>query len=140
MLKDILSISGKPGLYKLISYGKNMVIVEGLTDKKRFPAYAHNKIISLGDIAMYTYSGEVQLGEVFDKVYAKHEGNQLDAKALSSNDALKAFFLEVMPDYDQERVYTNDIKKVVAWYNLLVGVGFTKFSSEEVAEEETSEE
>ncbi len=131
MLKKILSISGKSGLYKLISYGKNMIIVEGLSDGKRFPAYSHDKIISLGDIAIYTYNEEVSLSKVMQSVYDKNEGKQIDVKQYNDKKALYAFFEEVLPEFDQERVYANDIKKVITWYNLLVTAGFTSFLEEE---------
>lgn len=130
MLKQILSISGKSGLFKLISYGKNMIIVEGLTDGKRFPAYSHDKIISLGDIAIYTYSEEIALSEVMQTIYDKNEGKALDAKKYGDKASLFAFFEEVLPEFDQERVYPNDIKKVIAWYNILVGAGYTSFKDE----------
>ncbi len=141
MLKKILSISGKPGLFKLVSYGKNMLIVEGLADGKRFPAYSHDKIISLGDIAIYTYDEEVALSDVMQAIYDKYEGKAIDAIQYSDKASLFAFFSEVLPEFDQERVYPNDIKKVIAWYNLLVGAGFTSFKEEEkVAEPETAEQ
>ena len=87
MLKKILSISGKPGLYRLISYGKNMIIVESLVDKKRFPAYSNNKIISLGDIAIYTSGEEVPLANVLDSISKKYDGKALVAADYKTNDA-----------------------------------------------------
>ena len=143
MLKQILSISGKSGLFKLISYGKNMIIVEGLNDGKRFPAYSHDKIISLGDIAIYTYNEEVALSDVMQTIYDKNEGKPLDAKQYTDKNTLFAFFEEILPEFDQERVYPNDIKKVISWYNILVGAGFTSFkaeTSEAQAEDDTVEE
>lgn len=137
MLKKILSISGKPGLFKLISYGKNMIIVEGLTDGKRFPAYSHNKIISLGDIAIYTTGEEVPLSTVLDDICKKYEAKPLDASKYKTNEALQAFFVEILPEYDQERVYNTDIKKIISWYNILIGAGITDFKPEE---ENTTEE
>ena len=139
MLKKILSISGKSGLYKLVSYGKNMIIVEGLSDGKRVPAYSHDKIISLGDIAIYTYNEEVALSEVMQTIYDKNEGKVVDAKQYADKDALFTFFEEVLPEFDQERVYPNDIKKVISWYNLLIGAGFTSFKDEEQEAESTEE-
>lgn len=130
MLKKILSIAGKPGLYNLISYGKNMLIVENLSDGKRFPAYSHDKIISLGDIAIYTYNEEVALSEVMQTIYDKNEGKAVDAKKYSDKKTLFDFFKEILPEFDQERVYPNDIKKVISWYNILVGAGFTSFKEE----------
>ena len=139
MLKKILSISGKSGLYKLVSYGKNMIIVEGLADGKRVPAYSHDKIISLGDIAIYTYNEEVALSDVMQIISDKNEGKVVDAKKYNDKSSLFAFFEEILPDFDKERVYPNDIKKVITWYNLLIGAGITEFT-EETAEAETEVE
>ena len=140
MLKKILSISGKSGLYKLISYGKNMLIVEGLNDGKRFPAYSYEKIISLGDIAIYTYDEEIALSKVMQTIYDKNEGKAIDAKKCADKNSLFSFFEEILPDFDQERVYPNDIKKVISWYNILVGAGDTSFIEEEKDEtQETAE-
>ena len=130
MLKKILSISGKPGLFKLVSYGKNMIIVEGLNDGKRFPAYTHDKIISLGDIAIYTYDEEVALSKVMQAISDKNEGKAVDVKQYKDKNSLFAFFAEILPDFDQERVYPNDVKKVISWYNLLVDAGVTTFYEE----------
>ncbi len=138
MLKTILSISGKPGLYKLISQGKNMLIVESISeDKKRFPAYGNEKVISLADIAMYTNDAEVPLKEVLTSVLKKENGEvaSIDAKK-SSGDQLRAYFAEVLPDFDRDRVYVTDIKKLINWYNILIANGITDFSSEEVVDSE----
>lgn len=140
MLKKILSISGKPGLYRLVSYGKNMIIVENLSDGKRVPAYTRDKIVSLGDIAIYTYGEEVPLAKVFTSIYEKYEGKALDAKQFAAPESLHAFLEGVLPDYDKERVYNNDIKKIISWYNLLLGAGFTAFEEPaQPAEQETAE-
>ncbi len=141
MLKTILSISGKPGLYKLISQGKNMLIVESLdANKKRFPAYGNEKIISLADIAMYTDDDEVPLREVFESIKTKEEGQavSIDTKKAKPEE-LKAFLAEVLPDYDRDRVYVTDIKKLIQWYNILINNGITDFA-EDTTEEETVEE
>jgi hypothetical protein len=138
MLKTILSISGKPGLYKLISQGKNMLIVESISeDKKRFPAYGNEKVISLADIAMYTDDAEVPLREVLSSVLKKENGEvaSIDVKK-STSDQLRAYFAEILPDFDRDRVYVTDIKKLVGWYNILVTNGITDFAAEEVAEPE----
>ncbi|MGM9833809.1 MAG: DUF5606 domain-containing protein [Candidatus Limisoma sp.] len=137
MLKTILSISGKPGLFKLISQGKNMLIVEALATKKRQPAYARDKIVSLGDIAMYTDSEEVPLGQVFKNVYDKEEGKAIDASLYKTEAQLREFFAQVLPNYDEDRVYATDIKRVISWYNILVGAGITEFVAAEKDEEET---
>ncbi len=139
MLRTILSISGKPGLYKLISQGKNMLIVESLLNNKRLPAYAHDKVVSLGDIAIYTTEEEKQLSEVFQIIFDKY-GKELDAKEYKTNEQLQAFFLDILPNYDQDRVYFTDIKKVISWYNLLVKSGVTKFVDEPKAEAEETKE
>ena len=123
----------------MVSYGKNMLIVEGLSDGKRVPAYSHDKIISLGDIAIYTYNEEVALSSVMQTIYDKNEGKAVDAKQYSDKKSLFAYFEEILPDFDQERVYPNDIKKVITWYNLLVGAGFTSFKEEEEEATEAAE-
>ena len=139
MLRTILSVSGKPGLYKLISQGKNMLILETLdATKKRIPAYGHDKVISLGDIAMYTDAEEIALSEVLESVKTKENGQvaSIDYKKASA-EALPAYMAEVLPTYDRDRVHTSDIKKLIQWYNILVSNGVTEFVS---AEEETATE
>ena len=147
MLKTILSISGKPGLYKLVSHGKNMLIVESLTDNKRVPAYAKDKVISLGDIAIYTNEAEVPLHEVLTNVKNKENGQQASVSTSASlvpskatTDQLRAYFAEVLPSYDRERVYPSDIKKLLSWYNILINAGITDFTPEDApAEKEAAE-
>lgn len=144
MLKTILSIAGKPGLYKLVSQGKNMLIVETISaDKKRMPAYSADKIISLGDIAMYTHDSEVPLADVLEAMKTKEEGKitSINGKKASS-DELKAYLQEVLPDFDEDRVYASDIKKLISWYNLLIENGISDFAAkeEDVAEAEESAE
>lgn len=131
MLKKILSISGKPGLFKLVSNSKNIIIVESLTDGKRFPSYARDKVVSLGDIAMYTETEDVPLREVLAKVKELENGlvASVDPKADAS--ILREWFAKVLPDFDRERVYSSDIKKLVQWYNLLVTSGNDDFSEAE---------
>ncbi len=140
MLKTILSISGKPGLYKLISQGKNMLIVESITpDKKRMPAYGNEKITSLADIAMYTNDSEVPLKDVLTSLKKKENAAvaSIDPKK-ATVDELRAYFTEILPDYDRDRVYPTDIKKLISWYNILVSNNITDFEDTE-AEEETTE-
>ena len=137
MLKKILSVSGKPGLYKLVSQGKSMLIVETLTDGRRLPVYAREKIISLGDIAIYTDGDEVPLYEVLNSVKAKEEGKAVSSidGARATPDELRAYMAEVLPNFDRERVYPTDIKRLLSWYNLLIGAGITDFDPQEAAEE-----
>lgn len=141
MLKTILSISGKPGLYKLISQAKNMLIVESLQTGKRQPAYAHEKIISLGDIAIFTDDEDVPLGEVLNSIKVKENGAKvsLDIKK-SDTETLRAYLAEVLPNFDRERVYPTDIKKLISWYNLLVETGNDDFVEEKKAEEAPEKE
>jgi len=141
MLKTILSISGKPGLYKLVSRGKNMLIVESLADKKRFPAYGNEKIVSLGDIAIYTEEDDVPLSEVLTAMKKKENGAvvALDLKKVST-DNLFAYLAEILPDFDRDRVHASDVKKLISWYNILVNSGMTDFEEEVVAEENIEEE
>jgi hypothetical protein len=138
MLKTVLSISGRPGLYKLVSQGKNMLIVEAIGTEKRMPAYAHDKIISLGDIAIYTMEEDIPLADVFESIKVKNEGKAVDVKAMKSDKEIREYFATVLPEFDDERVYTNDIKKVFNWYNVLVAAGMTEFKSAEA--EEANEE
>lgn len=128
MLKTILSISGKPGLYKLISQGKNMLIVESLADKKRIPAYGKEKIVSLGDIAMYTDADDVPLREILASIQKKENGAAvaLDIKKASPEE-LREYMAAILPNFDRDRVHVSDIKKLISWYNLLVANGLTDF-------------
>ena len=134
MIKTILSISGRPGLFKLVNQGKNMLIVESLSNGKRTPAYAHDKVISLGDIAIYTYNEEVALADVFESIKEKNEGKKVDVKALGNEAQIREYFATILPEFDDERVYTNDIKKVFSWYNMLFDAGFETFKATEEAE------
>lgn len=129
MLETILAISGKPGLYKLVSRGNRSLIVETLdAQKKRFPAFAADKIISLADIAMYTDEKEVPLREVLNNIKAKESGKtaSIDYRK-ASKDELYAFLGEVLPNFDGDRIYQSDIKKLIQWYNILIENGLTDF-------------
>ena len=129
MLETILAISGKPGLYKLVSRGNHNLIVESLdTQKKRFPAFAADKVISLADIAMYTDEKEVPLREVLNSIKAKESGKaaSIDYRK-ASKDELYAYLGEVLPSFDRDRVYPADVKKLVQWYNILIENGLTDF-------------
>ena len=138
MLKEILSVTGKPGLFKLVSQGKNMLIVESLIDGKRIPAYTKDKVVSLGDIAIFTENAEVPLGQVLESVKAKENGGICSIDPKADNDKLRKYMIEVLPEYDRDRVYPSDIRKMIAWYNLLINAKITDFVEE--TKEETSEE
>ena len=118
-LQDILSISGKGGLFKLVGSMKNGVIVESLTDGKKIPAHAHNRISALSDISIYGEDGEKSLEEIIKLILLKFNAESVPFKKWSGNE-LKAEFLEIFPDYDADRVYTSDIKKIYQWTNLLL--------------------
>lgn len=139
MLKTILSISGKPGLFKLVSQGKNMLIVESLVDKKRVPAYAKDKVISLGDIAIYTEETEVPLHEVLTAIKEKENGGKVNINLNGKPDELRAYLGEVLPTFDRDRVYPSDIKKLLVWYNILTGAEITNFTPVEIKAEVTEE-
>lgn len=138
MLKRILSISGKPGLYRLVSQGKNMLIVESLTTGKRMPAYARDKVVSLGDISMYTVENDVPLSEVLEKVKEVNNGQPVDVKAKNEAE-IRDYFKTILPEYDEDRVYTTDIRKLFSWYNQLVAAGVTDFKDNEIAEDQAAE-
>lgn len=131
MLKTILSISGRPGLFRLVNRGKGMLIVEDLSTRKRTPAYARDKVISLGDISIYTEEGDVSLGLVLESVKDKNDCKPVDIKALGKDEEVRAYFGEILPEYDRERVYTTDIKKLLSWYNQLLAAGITEFKPAE---------
>jgi hypothetical protein len=117
-LKGIISISGKAGLYKVVAQGKNNVIVESLEDKKRMPAYSSDRISALEDISIYTYDEDVLLKDILKKIYEKETGlNCISHKEDKAK--LENYLNEILPNYDKERVYISDVKKIFQWYNLL---------------------
>lgn len=119
-LTKILAISGKPGLYKMLSQTKAGFIVESLVDGKRFPVFAHERVSTLEEISIFiTGEDDMPLKEVLKKFYDKLDGKPGPDPAADSK-TLKSFFLETVPAYDQEKVYVSDMKKTVAWYNLLL--------------------
>ena len=139
MNERILSISGKPGLYKLVSQGKNMLIVEELATGKRRPAYMRDKVMSLVDIAMYTTEEDVPLYTIYDNISKLENGKAVDINALASDDDVREYFAKVLPDFDRDRVYTSDIRKALSWYNQLVAAGITAFVEEKTAESADTE-
>lgn len=139
MIQGILSISGKPGLYKLVSRGKNTLIVENLQTKKRKPVYAHDKVISLADISIYTEGEDMPLGDVLEKVKAATDGQPVDVKSFATDADLREYFATILPEFDRDRVYTTDIRKLFAWYNIMIANGLTDFKREEISEDEAAE-
>jgi hypothetical protein len=132
MLERVLTISGKPGLYRLLSSGRNMVIVEVIdATKKRIPVHNTDKVVMLDDIAIYTDTEEMPLREIFAKIYEKENGVlSLDLK-MATPEELVEYFEGILPDYDRERVYLTHIKKMYSWYNILVENGIVEFKVEE---------
>ena len=137
-LSKVLAISGKPGLFKMLTTSKTGVVVESLLDGKRFTVFKQYDISSLEEISIYTDLEDVPLKEVLKNVFDYAEGKEVP---LGKKDGvnLKDFFAEVLPNYDRENVYLSHIKKVVQWYNLLLGLGMMKFDDEK-SEEKKSEE
>lgn len=128
-LKEILSISGKPGLYKLINNTSNAIIVESLLDGKRFAAYSNSKIIALEDISIYTEDEDMPLKEVLKRIFEKENGAQaLSHKA--DTEKILAYFEEIVPEYDHNRVYVSDMRKIIQWYNLLADKKMLSFEEE----------
>ena len=140
MFKKILSISGRPGLYKLVSYGKNMLLVEGLTDGKRFPVHSRERVMALGDISIFTTAADIPLSQVLENVGKKFENKAIDAKSYTTPDQLHEFMGSALENWDDERVHNSDIKKIISWYNILIGAGITDFTVKEEEEEEKTQE
>jgi hypothetical protein len=140
ILKDILAISGEPGLFKFIAQGKNAIIVEHFETKKRTSAYGSAKVSSLDDIAIFTDNEDMSLGKVFDLIYEKEKGGPaIDSK--SDTDVLKSWFEGVLPQYSKDKVYLSDIRKVAQWYNILHKLNLlVKDEPETVAETEPETE
>ena len=133
-LKEILAISGQPGLFRYVAQSTRGVIVESLVDGRRMNASAASKVSALTEISMYTEGDDSPLAEVFTKIYA-HTGGKEAISHKEAPEKLKAAFAEVLPEYDRDRVHVSDIKKCFAWYNTLVAAGFTEFKLPEEAEE-----
>lgn len=134
MLKDIIAISGKPGLYKLVSSGNKSVIVEAMGGGKRFPVFGASQISALKDIAIYTNTTEVQLTKVMQNIYDKLAGEECSLTRAGAKE-LGQFMEKVLPDYDQDRVYTSDMKKIFGWYNILLKNNFLPIEEKESKEE-----
>lgn len=128
-LSGIISISGRSGLYKVVAQGKNSIIVESLTDKKRFPAYSTDRISALEDISIYTFEEDKPLKDIYTDIFAKI-GNTNAPSHKEDISALQDFLVDILPNYDDERVYPSDIKKLFQWYNLLFKAGLIKVEEE----------
>lgn len=138
-LDKILAISGKPGLYELTAQTRGGFVAKSLLDGKKIAVNMRHNVSILSEIAIYTYTEEVPLGEVFQKIKEKEDGNEA-INHKSSKKELEDYFSEVLPDYDEDRVYASDMKKIIQWYNILINNGFTDFSKEEKSNEKTKDE
>lgn len=140
MLKGIVAISGKPGLYKVLKRAKNALVVESIVTGKRTPTYPRDRVMSLADVSMYSDHGDVPLPDVLTALYALQEGKVVDVKGFADDDAVREFFGKVLPDYDKEHVYVTDMRKLFSWYNLLIAAGITEYKEkEETSAEEAAE-
>lgn len=140
-LDKVLAISGKPGLYELKAQTRGGFVAESLADGKKLSVSVRHNVSMLSEIAMYTYTEEVPLREVFQKIAEKEDGKEAISHK-ESKAKLEEYFKEILPDYDEDRVYVSDIKKVFQWYNILVGAGMNNFSvsKDETKEKEVKEE
>lgn len=140
-LSKILSISGKPGLFKLIGESKSNLVVESLIDGKRGPAFSHERISTLKEISIYTDGEDVSLEEVFKKISEYQDGKPVPNPKSASSIEIKELFEKVLPDYDREAVYVSDMKKVFGWYNFLLEKDMLDFSEEnEIPENKVTDE
>ena len=142
MEKTILAISGKSGLYVMVSRGRSTIIVETLDEqKKRFAVGLHDKITSLNDVSMYTDGDDTPLLTVFNNIKTMQDGKPVDLDPKkASKEQLEDFMAKALPDYDRDRVYQNDIRKLITWYNILVTNGITDFDLPEEQSEDAQEE
>lgn len=138
-IKGIIAISGKPGLYKVAAQGRNNIIVESLDNGKKFPAFATDKISALEDICIYTYEEDVPLGDVYEKL-AEKENYGASISHKESPDKLREHITSFLPDYDEDRVYDSDLKKLYQWYNILVDKGFISKKAADKAKAKSEEE
>ncbi len=123
----------------MVSYGKNMLIVEALADGKRFPVHTRDRVMSLGDISIFTTTEDVPLSQVLENIGKKYENKPVDAKAITTPDQLHEFIGGVLENWDAERVHNSDIKKIMNWYNILVDKGITDFTAKEEEEGKAAE-
>lgn len=127
-LEKILAIAGKPGLYRLVTQTRTGLVAESLADGKKLSVGISNNVSVLSEIAIYTLEEELPLRAVFEKIQQKEEGKKTSVDPKAGKLALEEYFFEVLPNYDEDRVYASDIKKVIQWYNLLLDNGITDFS------------
>ncbi len=134
-LKEIMAITGKPGLYKMVAQAKNGIIVESIVDQKRIQAFTHDKISTLEEISIYTEAGDIPLRKVLKSMHEKLNG-QAAPENKTDNNKVKQFFGDILPDYDKERVYVSHMQKIINWYNLLLTYNLINLVTEESADSE----
>jgi hypothetical protein len=133
-LTGIISITGQPGLFKILAQAKNGIIVEGLSDKKRVHIYSSTKVSTLADIGMYTTGDEKPIEEIVTAIFDKEKGGPcINAKA--DDKEVTAYFAQILPDYDKEKVYVSNMRKLFSWYNILQSTGNLKQKEESTSEE-----
>jgi hypothetical protein len=136
-LSGIIAISGKGGLYTIAGQSKNNVIVESVIDGKKFPAFSSNRISALEDISIYTYEGDELLADIFKVIFDKEKGGEAPSHKDNVDD-LKKYLRDIIPEYDEERVFTSDIKKLFQWYNLLHGSKKLELKEKKVEKKEAA--
>jgi uncharacterized protein YdaT len=137
-LKGIIAISGKTGLFKVVAQAKNSVIVESLIDNKRMPAHASDRISALEDISIYAFDKDAPLKDIFSSMFQKEGGKEVPSHKENIK-ILQSYILEILPNYDQERVYPSDLKKIFQWYNLLLKQGYLSLEEETLTEANNSD-
>jgi len=138
-LESIISITGKPGLFKVLSKIKNGLVVESISDGKKMPVHASDKVSALSDISIYTYEGDIPLVDVYEKMFEK-TGGKTTIEHKSKPEELRSYIKEIIEDIDEERVYNSDLKKLFQWFNLLVSNGLLKPEKKEKEKEKTKKE
>ena len=139
-LEKVLSIAGKPGLYKLVAQTRGGFVAESIFDKKRISVSVQNNVSVLSEIAIYTLTEEVPLKQVFEAIKNKENGQQTSVRPKDSKDKLEEYFFEILPEYDEDRVYASDIKKVIQWYNILQEHKMLNFLDTDEGEDKTTDE
>jgi hypothetical protein len=141
MLKTILAVAGRSGLYKLVSKARNMFIVESMTDGKRFPIYAKEKVITLAEISVYTTEEDAPVSGILTKIREKENGGKISIDIPSASvPELRSYFRDLLPNYDEDRVYPSDIRKILSWYNVLLSAGVDDFEAKQDDEAAPTEE
>lgn len=130
-IKDFIAISGQPGLYKMVSQGKTLLIAENLETGQRIPVHATSHVSSMEEIAVFTKTEDKPLKEVFLEIYQKEEGKTILNPKTSTNDQIRDYFASVLPAYDQNKVYISDMKKIFTWYNIMVTSGKVDWTPDE---------